>query len=222
MPPQPTTSVAQSQAIVDEYAALSKQWEDHKRLRRTTGVEWPCFDCGLTYPPEGFGANPIVAAEVDALCFAPGHWRRCQTCQRVEHSGLRSKQCTGPCGLLRAPSFFPLGSSVCCACVARQTYEVFVCGRCNAGKRNDQVMETSAGGGCYICFQCAPELRVVECTVCNQQQPSIEFREKGKLLLQKCIRRCRDCRRCPTCNQVFENATSFEVNSRLCRDCYKK
>ena len=219
---QPTASTAQCRTVVDEYSALLKQWEDQKRLRRIKGVEWPCFDCGQTYPAEGFGARPTVSKEVDALCVAPGHWRRCQTCQQAEHSGPREIQCEGSCGQLRAASFFPQRSSVCCACTARQSYDILVCGLCKSGKRGDQMLKSASHGGDYVCFQCAPELQMVECTVCSRARPLTEFKGKGKAWLQKCIRRCLDCRTCGKCKTSFDSATSFEVNSPLCRACYKQ
>ena len=71
----------------------------------------------------------------------------------------------------------------------------------------------------YCCFKCAPELCLVECTVCTTQRPSTEFQGHPRKLQKQTIRRCQKCFTCKYCQTMYDDARHLLCNKNVCVSC---
>ena len=188
-----------------EYEDLIKKQENQRLKRKTQGPSWPCWSCGNNFPAEGFGTKAVKSEEETFnLCVAPGHWRCCTACQQVfaqqaaseDKETQRAEQICSICLTSRSLGFFEEGALECNPCILLTSFDFMLCNKCDKYKKGTEVFKVSADSNEYHCYQCAPELCMIECTVCSKTRPSTDFRGHPRRVRNQTIRRCAHCRIC--------------------------
>ena len=47
--------MATPEEAIKEYKELEAQWQSHRKLQKTRGMEWKCFQCEKHFPIGGYG-----------------------------------------------------------------------------------------------------------------------------------------------------------------------
>ena len=125
-------------------------------------MSWRCFECGSSFPPEGFNANATSQHEIQQLCIAPGHWRRCVSCANGKSEDSDTTQMCASCNMPRFTSAFDGHSAVCRSCVAcTPGLEVLECTVCSKRKLSNDftgvlsVLRKASMRRCDTCRTCA-------------------------------------------------------------------
>ena len=188
-------------------------------------MRWTCFVCTLSFEAADFCPDSEHLTDDDAahMCTTRGHWRRCKACAEQPLDGETVLfECKGICGQRRSHVHFAEGASVCNACKLHESKQVYVCSKCKRVKRHEEIDTRTAGAEAYVCYACAPERNLFQCTVCNVDRPATEFKYSSKDLQTRYMRRCHRCHTCTVCGTYYQNASQMQWNSSLCCGCYKK
>ena len=225
---QTATTHYDHEAAKADYALLAATWEKDRKLSKSLGMQWRCFDCGVQHSSPKFGAKAETAAEIHSACVAPGHWRCCSACLAVQRaaadyskSEAQNIQCQGACGKEREARYFQEGSEICTSCILKLSDAQYACVVCDRIFPANKLHESQDDTDTYICFNCAPERNMIECTVCSKTQPLTEFEGNYTQLKKQSIRRCNTCRTCVQCHTYHADAKKMAWNSKLCCVCYK-
>ena len=211
---------------IEEYKQLEAQWQSHRKLQKTRGMEWKCFQCEKLFPIGGYGDSTQGTAKNDLQkwCITQGYWRRCVACMQIPIEGSTEKQICERCKYPRHIKTFS-NDNICSSCKLQEAFDVDMCKTCGKIKTKSDLRENVPNSGNYRCSGCSPDLWPFECTVCHDVTPANnfrDFREGTSKLEKKTIRRCKTCETCIGCNTHFEDFSKFETNTRYCHTCYKK
>ena len=207
-----------------EYKQLLVRWREELEIRKHKGQEWQCFDCELSFPSVGFGADLKNIQDIQALCIKPGHWRRCLACKNMPEIDLQDacfRKCSG-CQQNRCESHFEESSQFCMSCVLQFQFKVEICKHCGKHVRRMECADALQVLDEYTCLSCAPLMRDLECTVCKSTVNILAFPMQQRQPDAR-IRRCQFCSlQCSTCQRLITNCSSFATNSSECWACYKQ
>ena len=157
-----------------EYAALLTTRVEAAKLRKQGCRSWQCFDCGIAYPPEGFGASAARTDEIFRVCVAPGRWLACTACTSAHELAARLSDLLAlklrcqKCGQIKPAVYFASegGSAGCRHCELADSLLTQQCRKCHRTKPLSQFASgtTPATGSDHatkelpLCTACCPDL----------------------------------------------------------------
>ena len=216
------------QQAATEYKNRMLDHEVWRAERRQSGPDWPCCDCGLSFPLAGYGTERLESTQPAKSCISLGHWRCCSVCTDIRAklrelpAGRENKtrECTA-CGHRRINLYFDSDSSrICLACNHQRSFKHFRCAMCDKVIVMKAMHQSEDCDGTMVCMSCAQDNRIYTCTVCKQAKTEADFSKRYyHRQHNRYHRRCKECEICIGCKKQISDFRRFQVDSRKCFTC---